>query len=119
MFLGFYKATALLLLCFSCHVLPSVADDANGAVADDAHAAVSASDDEHGCVDESVADVAIDTNDSDVTISLITITNNISNRFINTTMGFSRSAVSLVGGMKRSHISVPVCARTWIRSSHL
>ena len=67
----------ILLLCLSCDVLPSVADDAKGAVTDDADAAVSAASDEHGCVDESVPDGAIETNDSDVTISLATIANNI------------------------------------------
>ena len=35
-------------------MLLSVAEDANGAVADDADAAVSAADDEYGWVDESV-----------------------------------------------------------------
>ena len=80
-FLGFHKATAFLLLCF-----PS------------AFPATPAADDEYGCVDESVTDVAIDTNDSDLTISLITITN-ISNGFINAT-------ISIVSSRYRRIISV-------------
>ena len=75
----------LLLLGFSCHILPRVADANGDLVADDA-------DDEAGAADESVADVAVDGHDSHVTTSLITIiysiiiSNSITIRIANLTL---------------------------------
>ena len=60
-------------------------DDHSGGALDAAHGAdFDVADDQAAGVDDAVADVAVDGNDADVTISLLTIINNIIHSVINT-----------------------------------
>ena len=79
------SSRALGLLGLLRHILPTVDDHADGALdaaADDADSNVS--DDQAAGVDDVVADVAVDRNDADVTISLLIIINNVIHGVINT-----------------------------------